>query len=98
MKTVQQATVDEVWMHEVSERVGMDWVFLRLAGLLLKTSLGLRLGKFLRAALPALGKTLSIPPLLLGLTQSMPSDQRANESCNISEIYYQACVTMAVST
>ena len=40
----------------LSKRVGMDGVFLGLAELLLKISPGFALGKFLGAALPALGK------------------------------------------
>ena len=52
-----------------SKRVGMDGVFLGLAGLLLGIFLGLRLREIPQSSPSSFWKTLSIPPLLLGLTQ-----------------------------
>ena len=57
------------WNVNLSKRVGMDGVFLELAGRLLGISLGLRPREILRSS-PASPRNLpSIPPLLLGLTQ-----------------------------
>ena len=51
-----------------SKRVGMDRVFLGLAGLLLGISPGLCPREIPRSSPASPQKTLSIPPLLLGLT------------------------------
>ena len=53
-----------------SERVGMHGVFLGLAGLLLGISLRLCFRDIPRSSPASPWKTLSIPPLLLGLTHS----------------------------
>ena len=52
-----------------SKRVGMDWAFLVLAGVLFGISLGLRPREIPMSCPVIPWKTPSIPPLLLGLTQ-----------------------------
>ena len=63
-----------------SKRVGMDGVFLKLAGLLLGISLRLWPWKIPRISPASPWKIPSIPPLLLGLTQSGVSAPRKTES------------------
>ena len=55
------------WVNP-SKRVGMDGVFLGLAGLLLGISLGLRPREIPQSSPVSPWKTPSIPPLLLGIT------------------------------
>ena len=59
-----------------SKRVRMDKVFLGLAGLLHEISLGLRPREIPRSIPSSPWKTPSIPPLLLGLTQSQRARQK----------------------
>ena len=56
------------WVN-LSKRVGKDGVFLRLAVLLLRISLGLRPREIPRSSPASPRKTPSFPPLLLRLTQ-----------------------------
>ena len=55
-----------------SKRVKMDEVFVGLAGLLLEISLGLCPWEIPQSSPAIPRKTPSIPPLVLGLTHSLP--------------------------
>ena len=72
------------WKQNVNsiKGVGKDWVFLGLASLLLGISHGLRPLEIPRPNRASLWKTLSIPPLLLGSTQT-ETVQTDYEQCEI---------------
>ena len=70
-----------------SKRVGLVGVFLRMAGLLLRISLGHFSWEIPRSSPASPWKILSIPPLLLGLIQSSPRPTQSAEDsyCKLLE-------------
>ena len=60
------------WKYNVNmgKRVGKNWVFLRLTGLILRISFSLCPQEIPRSSPTSSQKTGSVPPLLLRLTQS----------------------------
>ena len=70
-----------------SNRVGMEGVFLGLAGLFLGISLGLRLRETPQNSPANPRKTPSIPPLLLGLTQ-YPHIYSAPKLCQMGQAIF----------
>ena len=63
----------------MSKRVGKDGVFLGLAGLILRISLGLCPREIPRSLPASPRKTPSVPPLLLGLTQYWSSAWKSSD-------------------
>ena len=97
-------TANQVQVVNMSKKVGKDRVFLGLAGMLLRTSLGICPRELPQSSSVNPRKTLIVPPLLLKLTQyqiifnpqNIQCEPKTNTSSNY--IYFLKKVKLPVGT